>query len=79
MSKKNKLPSPSCSLTIELSEDRLLTKEGIAKYFDLSVKTVDRRVASDDWPYIVVGGSIRFSLKRVLMSCEFRGYPTENT
>lgn len=72
MSKANKLTSRP-SLKTEESEEKLCTKEEIADFLSVSVKTIDRWVSEGTIPNMKIGGMVRFSKKRVLESAEIRG------
>lgn len=65
--KKEYNPSPNEFFKNQIVEDdRLLTKQEIANFLNVSVKMIDKRVHMNEIPYIKVGRLVRFSKSRVL-------------
>jgi excisionase family DNA binding protein len=49
-----------------ISEEKLLTKEDIANYLNVSIKKIDRLVSMEEIPFLKIGRNVRFSKTRVL-------------
>lgn len=49
-----------------IQEERLLTKEDIANFLNVSIKKIDRLVSMEEIPFYKIGRSVRFSKKGVL-------------
>lgn len=47
-------------------EEKLLTKEDVADYLNVSVKKIDRLVFMEEIPFYKIGRNVRFSKARVL-------------
>lgn len=56
---------------IQIADDeRLLTKQEIANFLNVSIKMIDRKVFMDEIPYLKIGRLVRFSKKKVLAWAE---------
>lgn len=47
-------------------EEKLLTKNEIANFLNVSIKKIDRLVSMDEIPYFKIGRNVRFSKGQVL-------------
>ena len=48
------------------NDERLLKKQEIADFLNVSVKMIDRKVSMNEIPYLKIGRLVRFSKERVL-------------
>ena len=55
-----------------MDDERLLTKQEIASFLNVSIKMIDRKVLMDEIPYLKVGRLVRFSKKKILAWAEER-------
>lgn len=53
-----------------LDDEKLLTKQEIANFLNVSVKMIDRKVLMNEIPYLKIGRLVRFSKKKVLAWAE---------
>lgn len=53
-----------------VDDERLLTKQEIANFLNVSIKMIDRKVAMNEIPYLKIGSLVRFSKKRILAWAE---------
>lgn len=49
-----------------INEEKLLTKEDIADFLNVSIKKIDRLVSMEEIPFFKIGRNVRFSKGRVL-------------
>jgi excisionase family DNA binding protein len=49
-----------------ISEEKLLTKEDVANFLNVSIKKIDRLVSMEEIPFFKIGRNVRFSKTRVL-------------
>jgi excisionase family DNA binding protein len=68
MSAKTKITSPANKLfDNKIPEDeKLLTRQEIADFLQVSIKTIDKKVMLNEIPFFKIGKSVRFSKQRVL-------------
>lgn len=50
-----------------VDDERLLTKKEIARFLNVSVKMIDRKVLMNEIPYFKIGSLVRFS-KRIILA-----------
>lgn len=48
-----------------MNKKRLINKEQLAKYLDISIHTVNAWVSDRKIPYVKMGRSVKFDLKRI--------------
>lgn len=53
-----------------MDNERLLTKQEIADFLNVSVKMIDRKVSLNEIPYLKIGRLVRFRKKEVLAWAE---------
>ncbi len=53
-----------------VEDEKLLTKIEIAKFLNVSVKMIDRKVYLNEIPFLKVGRLVRFSKKKILAWAE---------
>ena len=51
-------------------DEKLLTKQDIANFLNVSIKMIDRKVSMNEIPYFKIGRLVRFSKERVLAWAE---------
>ncbi len=74
--KKDYNPSPNEFFNNQIVEDEyLLTKNEIAKFLNVSVKMIDRKVHMNEIPFLKIGRLVRFSKKRILAWAEGNNSP----
>ena len=67
MSSKARLSSPKKPLfEIQTNDERLLTKQEVADFLGVSVKTIDKKVMLNEIPFYKIGKLVRFSKTRVI-------------
>lgn len=49
-----------------MDDEKLLTKQEIADFLNVSIKMIDRKVLMNEIPYLKIGKLVRFSKSRVL-------------
>lgn len=63
---KNLVPEPQKLFEIQKTDDeRLLKKQEIADFLNVSVKMIDRKVSMNEIPFLKIGRLVRFDKKRV--------------
>lgn len=65
--KKNVKPFIKNPLFENLKDEKLLTKQELAEFLQVSVKTIDKWVSLNEIPYFKVGRLVRFSKERVIV------------
>lgn len=70
--KKNEYNPPSNEFFKNqiVEDETLLTKKEIAKFLNVSVKMIDRRVSLNKIPHLKIGSLVRFSKKRIIAWAE---------
>lgn len=64
--KKNLIKKTSKFFEIQkIDNERLLTKQEIADFLNVSVKMIDKNVSMNEIPYLKIGRLVRFDKKRV--------------
>lgn len=51
-------------------EEKLLTKQEIADFLNVSVKTIDKKVHMNEIPFMKIGRLVRFSKSKILAWAE---------
>lgn len=52
------------------TDERLLTKQEIADFLNVSIKMIDRKVSLNEIPYLKIGRLVRFNKRKVLRWAE---------
>lgn len=51
-------------------EEKLLTKQELAQFLNVSIKMIDRKVSMNEIPFLKIGRLVRFSKKKILSWAE---------
>lgn len=49
----------------QITDEKLLTKQDIANYLNVSIKMIDRKVSMNEIPYLKIGRLVRFDKEKV--------------
>ena len=51
-------------------DEKLLTKQELAQFLNVSIKMIDRKVSMNEIPFLKIGRLVRFSKKKILSWAE---------
>lgn len=51
-------------------DEKLLTKQELANFLNVSIKMIDRKVSMNEIPFLKIGRLVRFSKKKILSWAE---------